>query len=455
MKRLTIILGLIVLQIVGALTAGYSVVNMNMSGIVGEGVYFEYVSLEEAAAGGVAPQQVSLSGMPIEAAASTVFAKYDEILKEGQARIRYGDGEFVFYYAELEYVIDREALISEIEEKSEQAKRLNLLSSNWRNYTVRIIPDIKISDDAFKILLKQIKSHIERNPSNANIDIIEGVVTVTPDVSGVVFDIDKSYQSIKESFLRDPFGILYLSNRNGREIELSPARVPAELLSDMETIIAEASTPIMPDCDKELLQKAAESINKVFLRAVDNEGNDRRTELFSLNKYLINRNLQEDTVVEEFNQLASTLYIAILRAGIDNGSIYLYRQDRKAEYCDLGFNVSVLGNNRDFRFENTLNSDIIIFASVDEDENELVVRIAGKFDDENAYTHTVTSRIIETIEPQVIHIESDQLKAGDEEVQDRGVAGNVVAIFRDGTEIERVEFRGYPRTVMTGNNVFQ
>ena len=445
MKRLATILALIVCQIVGALAVGFTIVDMNIGGAVAEGVYYEYVDMREATVGITGPQKVSLSGMSISEAVGVVVARYEDILDNGRARIRYGNDEFVFKFSEIQYAIDKDELTLQIEEKSKQAKSLNLLSTNLRNYTVQVVPSITINDEAFKEMLEQIKPVVEREPSNANIDIIDGKVSITPDINGVLFDVEKSFLDIKERFLNDPFGVLDLSNRSGREIELLAARIPESILVDMESVIAVASTPIMPWCDRELLQKAAESINKVFLHGVEGEGAASMTDLFSLDKYLANRWLRQSYAVEEYNQLATTLYIAILRAGITRERIYLYRQDSKADYSDLGFDVSVLGRNRDFKFDNTLNSDIIIFASVEDDL--LTVRVAGKHDNVNSHEHIVSSRVLEIIEPRTIYIESSEVEMGEEEIQEEGMAGFIVGVYRDGEEIERVQYRARPRTI--------
>jgi len=433
MKRSAIILALIVFQIVSALTVGFIAVNIQDGKLVADGVM---------------SSTLSLSGMTVNEAVEAVNEQFQETLTKGQVRIRYGFDEFVFQFAEIEAEIDRVWLAQEIEEKSSQARELNLLSSNWRNYTVFIYPRITFNDEAFKGLLYQIKPIIERKPVNANIDIVGGKLSITPDSNGVFFDVDKFYESIKDRFLSNPFSVLMLSNRVNREIQVQQARITTDLLINMETVIAEASTPIAPGYNRELMIEAADSINKVFLHALEGEGNTRRADIFSLDKYLTRQGIQNNTVVDELNQLASTLYIALLRAGIKREGVSLYHQDRKADYCDLGFEVSVLGSGRDFKFENSLKSDIIIFAAVEDDT--LSVKIAGRFDEENTHTRIISSRTTETFEPEVIYIETFDLTPGTEVVLDEGVAGHTVAIFRDVEQIEEIEYRSQPRTVMRG-----
>jgi len=79
---------------------------------------------------------------------------------------------------------------------------------------------------------------------------------------------------------------------------------------------------------------------------------------------------------EGYNQVASTLYAALLLTDIDRTGITRVSHESAVDYIEPGLDVVVFGDTIDFKFINSMESPIMIFSSVK--NNKITVSIAGK-----------------------------------------------------------------------------
>jgi hypothetical protein len=383
MKRIFLIICFTILQLALALGLGYMAINSAYAGKVAPGLSYdgEYYS-----------------GMEFDRAGDTLQAYIAHKARSENAKIAFRDIEFVFSYSEIDLASDRDGIISEMRDKSSQFYGYELFSAFIRKYDIPITPKMTLNADKLRSKLAMIADIIDKPPRNANVEVVGKRVVKTSAEEGVRMDVDASFDRLSEGFAYSPFDTYTLSGNAARGgVQGVGAGAPAwdvgsvqpdvtdDMLADIDELLAEASTPILEGCDVGLLDRAADAVEKVWIPK-----SGFASEPFSLNRYLADRELVREEYVEEYNQLVSTLFIALLKAGIDISAIDRRSLPTETAYCDAGFGTIVYGLGTDFRFTNSLKSNIVIFSSVE--GGELCVRIAGSKDPDYPAPREVYSR---------------------------------------------------------------
>jgi vancomycin resistance protein YoaR len=98
-------------------------------------------------------------------------------------------------------------------------------------------------------------------------------------------------------------------------------------------------------------------------------------------------------------------------------------------YITPGLDVRVKGSEFDFKFANTLESRVIIFAEVK--NNVIIVRLVGsKKDKQNS--PAIESEIVQKFKPSVIQVENSALEQGQKKLLSPGVEGIKVNVYGNG-----------------------
>jgi vancomycin resistance protein YoaR len=135
-------------------------------------------------------------------------------------------------------------------------------------------------------------------------------------------------------------------------------------------------------------------------------------------------------------QVSSTLYNAILRAGLE--VVERRNHSLPVSYVPLGLDATFASGHINFRFRNNTSSYLLI--RTETDNNRLTVKLFG-----NApanVTYDVESRVVQTLPPPDKYVRNPKLKAGARQVLQKGKPGYVVETYRtkkvDGKPVETV-----------------
>ncbi|MDR1440647.1 MAG: VanW family protein [Clostridiales bacterium] len=396
MKKLSLMAAFAVCQVLVALLLGFAAIDMLYHSKTPKGLSY----------GGA-----DFSGMSQDEAAVLLKSTIDDRIKTQSATISYRDLEFVFRLSEIDLEIGNDSIADEIAAKSELHYKHALLSAFTRAFDTELLPRLDFDGLKLRNKLLMIKGIIDRPPQNANIELVGGKVAKTPASEGISLLVDESYFKLSEAYSLRPFdkseivGVEGGAGENGAVEAISDAGAGApepaqsggleyealhpditdDMLSDIDALLAEASTPILPGADAALLAKAAESIEKVWVPKYG-----MASEPFSLNRYLSGQGIVGGEATGECSQLATTLFVALLRAGAGIGEIDRRALPQAAPYCEDGFGTLVSGESADFMFTNTLGTNIVIFTSVQ--DGALVVQIAGGKGQGGSAPHEVYSQ---------------------------------------------------------------
>ena len=371
-----------------------------------------------------------------------LYEKIAAQIETRSARIHFGQDEFVFGLPEINLALDLAALRNDIKANFQKYYASSLLSAFRNPYYVELVPAYHLDSDKLREKLLLIQEFIGREPVDAGIDLVDGEIIKTDSADGLLFDVDASLPKMLAAFESQPFRRYTLAGPdaapNSREIRRQMPYVRSDAFNGIDGVIAEASTPIIDESDNDLFTDAAYRIDKVLLFADDTHVNTQLPAgLFSLRKYLGNIPASgaeggDSIQIPDYvgSQVATTLYIAALEAGIETdkftvvnakteriqGKIYRTPIIADLAYCERGFGTAYENDGADFQFENSLESNIILFASVE--DGQFTIRIAGHVGDADG---AGAQRELRT------------------ETESTGSA-DVVSVYRDGELIDEVEY---------------
>lgn len=363
---------------------------------------------------------------------------YEECMKNGALTIKYnGDVDFRILYSDVDAWLDSEASIEQAYGKGKLERLFNLLqgffSLKAREY------DIVLSFNEGKLRQKiaELAQKVDREPRNAYISIENGKVIKNQEETGVKINIENAVNKIKAETVKQLNSYITFSLDNNYEIQEINPQVTVASLEGVDEIISEYSTRITSGENKEYIRFAAEAINNVMIKPSDIKTGEKDG-MFSFSKCLDEKGGLLEESNEGYDQVASTLYAAVLTAGIDQRGIVRTPHKETVDYILPGLDAKILGKTIDFSFANTLDSMVVILAGINEDK--LIVRLVGKKNDKELNS-ALKTEIIQKFSPSVVNMENQMLPRGERRLIDPGREGVKVGVYRitikNGTELTK------------------
>jgi len=226
----------------------------------------------------------------------------------------------------------------------------------------RIPLAMKCDDSILRKTIIKMAGVIDRPAKNASLSISEGSISVLPEQDGIKLDREASATAISTA----------LTNGTAR-ISLSPVvdkpRITARELQRIDTVLASYTTRFVRSKKDRShnLNVASSRVNKTILLP---------GEEFSYNKVVGERTLStgfrnaiifvkgqmEEGVGGGICQVSSTLYNAVLLAGLDITE--RHHHSRTVVYVPAGRDATVAYGSRDLRFKNSCSSPIYITETI-------------------------------------------------------------------------------------------
>ena len=376
MKRLYYYIFFSLAQIILCLLVGYAAMNLTVpADVVRDGVVFS---------------GIDFSGADVSAAAASIANIGKRQSENGVASFVYNNTEFLFHYSEIGLSADYSGLEARLPEKGSKFYLNNLLSGFIRRFDSGFKPVYSVDPALFKSKLLGMKEYIDANPKNADIELTAyGDIVFTPSEDGVYLDVDGQFDRILSLFLSDPLYTFIIDSdamvSNSALVITEPA-VPSALLADVDAVLAQIKIPVPDGYDFSLVAKTAEAINKVWA-----PGKGNAYAPFSFLRYIENAGLPSGEAAAEYDLVASALMHALLVSGEDFLKTEFNVSGDADAYPDLpGFGVAIIGGGvrkstgaklaagsakSDLKFTNTLDGNIVVFASAA--DGELNVAVAG------------------------------------------------------------------------------
>lgn len=313
-----------------------------------------------------------VGGLARQEALGIIEKRYSDYLKNGSLVLYYIDKnekkQFKIKYSDIDAAFDGNSTIERALGKEGDNFRI-LIESYFLAKQRPITPEIKFDRTKLTKKLYEFSDIVNRKPQNANIYLIDDKVTKEPEVRGLRLDIENSVKKIEDEITANFDGIIEFKPENNFEITVLEPEFTMDSLKDTNEVISSFTTEIKSSQMYSSVSLAVKAINKVWVA-----GNGKGE--FSFNKQLLSVDGIRAQNNEGYNQVVSTLYAALTKAGVDKSSIMMNSNKTPVNYIQRDLYAVVLGNKIDFRFKNTRDGAIVIFAWIR--DNKLTVSLVGK-----------------------------------------------------------------------------
>jgi vancomycin resistance protein YoaR len=358
-------------------------------------------------------------------AGQKIEERFGKAIKNGSITIIYDKNKaYKIKYSDIEAYVNTDASIAKAKGKNTKAfaNQFNGYFFNKRN---DVYPVISYNEAKLKEKVRDLAKLMQKVPLNANIDLINGEVIKRPGIAGVKLNIENSLRKLSKEIPERIGTTIEFNNGKNLEIENISPQYSVSDFNGANEVISQYSTVIKDPEQEDSIKTAVHAINKVVLFPKDvKRGLEAGT--FTFNKYLALDGALMEENIEGYNQVASTLNAAVLNSEIDSKVIIRNKHNSTVDYIDPGLDALVLGNTYNYKFKNTLDNIIIIFAQVK--DNKVIVSLVGKKEDKK----TSSSLEIDVVryDPSIVNTESQTLKSGEKKMISPGKEGVKVNVYR-------------------------
>ncbi|MFG0263601.1 MAG: VanW family protein, partial [Rhodopirellula sp. JB055] len=208
----------------------------------------------------------------------------------------------------------------------------------------------------------------------------------------------------------------------GQSEAMNLNELPSGWNVEIQLVLGQYSTSIKDGRSNDSIQHAVDSINGIM---IPEAGEDGTLYEFSFSECLGISDV--DSEDDGYDQVASTLYAALITAGLPKDRIVRFQHELPVDYIEIGLDSWVGGSAVDLRFTNPFDNPLTVFAV--REGSVVTVAIAGNREDKDEKC-VIRKEIVQELPPPVYYIENKDLKPGEKVVLDPGKSGVTVNVYR-------------------------
>ncbi len=352
----------------------------------------------------------------IEAEYGARFGEHKLLLTAG------GTDVYEISFSSIDAYVDGEATLSSIKTVKGVGDVPRLINTYFGRNRTDIVPEVRFNESKLRMELSELSKQINTNPIDAAIYYKDGIIEKVPDTPGISLDVNVSVSVIGKALSSDPFRTVDLNS--GNALKTIDAPVTMKDFDDIQLIHGEYSTSIKDATLNQSIQFAVDQINGTILEPASDRSNE---DVFSFAECL-GLNDGNEYKDEGYDQAASTLYAALLTAGLPKDSITRLPHKTAVEYIQPGLDAWISGNAGDVRFTNPYDKKLAVFAV--RNGSVVTVVIAGSREDK-AEKSVIRTETIQEFDPPVYYVEKEDLKPGEKVVLNPGKKGLSVKVYRN------------------------
>ncbi len=391
---------------------------------------------------------IDIGGMSYYEAAGAIESEYSEKFQSNTLKLKVEGGitrEIPF--SQIEAAVDGNATVASLQTIKGIRDIPNLLQIYFGDSGREITPVIKFNESKLRMALVELSDAINIEPVGAQISYSTGTVEKIPDTAGVSLNVTNAVDIIKQKFSADPFEEILLDSSNSYVLQPVNADVTMKDYDEIQQVLAECTTTVIHEELSEDVRFAAEAINGIILPATL-EGSDPQE--FSFVKYLEKMQADFENDSEGYDQVASTLYVALLSAGLPRESIIRMPHELAVDYVEPGLDAWISGDAGDLKFTSPFSHKIGIFTEIR--DGRITVAIAGSMNDKNE-DYKITTEVVQRFKPSVVYVENKNLNPGEKIILNPGKEGVMVNVYRNNELISTDEYKAEKSIVQIAPNV--
>lgn len=387
---------------------------------------------------------LSVGGMGYPEAVKKVETAYDGKFKLDTIKIETEKGTFEIPYSQINAKIDNSAMQDSFSEINSPAGIPQLFNAYFGDAMPVIKPAVTINEGKLREALLELADKLYVTPVDAVIDYKDGIIERKSETNGVSLNVANAAELIGKQISENPWKPVKFKRAGNYELQAVSPEIKLKDYEEIQQVLAEYSTNIADEALTDSIELAVNSINGIVLPAAV-KGNKAR--MFSFVEWLMTENADFDNDNEGYDQVASTLYAALLSAGVPADSITRLPHKLAVDYIDPGLDAWISGNAGDLRFVNPFGHKLAIFAQME--NGRIKVIIAGDINDKKE-NYKITTEITQRYKPAVYNVENKSLKPGESIVLNPGKDGIAVNLYINGEFIQSDKYESEKAIVQIG-----
>lgn len=430
-RKTLIVFLLIMIQSALAITAGVVVLfNVSLKAVP-TGVYVE---------------ELSIGDMSYPDAVKAVEADYKDKFENKSLKLEVEQGEtYEIPFSQIDADVDGNATVHSLKVLNGIKDIPVLLNSYFGHSKPVLRPVIKFNESKLRKALLELSDKIYIAPSDAEINYKDNKIDKKAETGGISLNVSNAVDVIRNQLLTDLWVSVKFTRSPNYELQAVPPSKKLRDYDEIQQVLAEYSTKIVDEELSECIELAIDTINGAVLPAAGSEG----AQEFSFVEWLKNENADFENDSEGYDQVASTLYAALLTAGIPADSITRLAHKLSVDYIEPGLDAWISGSAGDLKFSNPYGHKIAIFAQLEDGRVKVVV--AGSMSDKKE-KYEIKTEITQRFAPHVYNVENSSLKPGEKVVLNPGKEGVMVNVLRNGEFIYNDKYEAEKMIVQIGPN---
>lgn len=368
---------------------------------------------------------IPIGGMSYSEAANSIEGSYVQKFKQSSIKLQTEKEIFEIPYSQINAKIDGKATVDAFKSNKGLAGIPMLFSDYFGGVEPVLKPVVRFNEGKLREVLLGLSDKMYVAPIDAEIIFKDGIIEKKAESNGVSLNVANAAELIRKQISENPWKTVEFKRADNYELQFVTPESRLKDFDEIQQVLAEYSTRIVDDELSNSIKLAVDSINGVVLPATVN-GDDAT--VFSFVERLIKEDPDFENDNEGYDQVASTLYAALLTAGIPVDSITRLPHKLAPDYIVPGLDAWISGNAGDLRFTNPYGHKLVIFAQME--NGRVKVAIAGNSNDKKQ-DYKLTTEITQKFEPPVCYVENKGLKPGQKIVLNPGKAGAMVNVYRN------------------------
>lgn len=414
---------------------------------VSAGVAAIYLSADKTIPPGVYAGDLSIGGLSKSDAEKKMNDYYKDAYADKKLElVLNGSDRYEIPWSDFEAAPDTKATVEFMHSWRAASYLPNLLKAYFGKDKFIVVPVIKFNEGKLREKLIELSREIDKEPVDASVFMKNGILDRKSETPGISLNVANSAEVIRKQISQDPDAAVSIGSSKNYEMQAVAAKVGLKDLNDIQTVLAEYSTDIMDPELQESIELSAKAINGVILSAA---GSDDASVTFSFVDRLKKQDPDFENDNEGYDQVASTLYAAILNTGLEKDYITRLPHELAVEYIDPGLDAWISGNEGDLKFKNNFSHKLAIFADIS--GGKLTISIAGDKSDKKDNTQ-IRTEVVQKFDPPVVNVENKSLKPGEKITLSPGKEGLMVNVFRNEELVSTDKYEAVKAIVQIGPN---
>ncbi|NJD03347.1 MAG: hypothetical protein FIA99_12315 [Ruminiclostridium sp.] len=428
LRKTALIFIIILIQSALAVTAGIVALSLAAADTLPSGIYVG---------------DANIGGMGKMEASKAIDDYFAAIFSKGSIKISILGVDYKIPYADFDVSVDSSSTVDFMDEWRSAAYIPNLIEAYFGKGRLNIHPVIKYNEGKLRQKLIELSKEINKAPVDASISIKDRMLVRKVETLGYALNVAGIAEAIGKHLSAYTDSPLKIDNKASDLIQTVDAKIKLKEFADIEQIVSEYSTEIAEPEFLSSIRLAAKAIDGLIFTGAGSTGSGSTEFSFIEIMKDSDKNFQNDN--EGYDQVASTLYAALLSAGIEKYDITRLRHKLAVEYIKPGLDAWISGNGGDLKFRNTLQHKIAIFADVA--DNRLTISLAGSLRDKR---YDLKVETIQKFSPPVVYLEDKNLKTGEKVVLSPGKDGLLVRVTRNSELISEDRYEAEKAIVQIG-----